>query len=98
MRRRSIRATPRQFLLQPLDVAKQAPGRELKEIEAEPRILEIELLHLAVADGERVAVREALEGLRAALVGRQQSELADELAGLHLDADLVKAKAAGDHI
>src|SRR5436309_11316527 len=88
----------RQHGFQSRYVLQQPLGGQPQEIKAERRVLEIQPLHLVIGDGEHYAGLDAFHARRAAVLRRQQSELAEHLAGRNRDPDLAHQKFAADDI
>jgi len=84
------------LLLHRLHVVEKPLARETQEVEAEFRILEIELAHLVIGDAQHFAGLQAFEGLRACVGRGHEAHLADDLALKQLDVDLLQAEATGD--
>src|SRR6266852_618152 len=95
-RRRARRQFPlRQHRFESRDVLQQPLGGQPQEIKAEGRVLEIQLLHLVVGDGQYRAALDAFHARGAPVLRRQQAELAEHLAGRNRDPDLAHQKLAG---
>ena len=82
------------LLLQPLHVGRQPPGDERHQLEAELRVLVVELVDCALVNGEHGARADAARRVRAALVGREEGNLAEHVARFDEDADLDDLDAA----
>ena len=97
----SIRSKPgaqlRDVGLQPRDVFEQPPAGEFEKIEAEGRVLEIELFDLAVSDLQELAIPDAFQGLRAGLVRGNEPELSEDCIGGDGNAALGETVASGDN-
>jgi len=87
----------RKLPLQPCDVLEQTLSYEADEIEAEPRILEVKLFNLTVADLQQAPRFNAFERLRAGALRRKKGKLTHHLRRPQLDADLDKPVSPGDH-
>jgi hypothetical protein len=83
--RRARRAFGRQHLFCPLLVFQQPAAGEPEEMESKFRILEIERAHFIIGQRQYAAGFDALDRLRPVIARRQQSEFAEDLAGLKLD-------------
>src|ERR1700742_3231398 len=83
----------RQPPLQRIEILEQARGGELQEVEAEGRVLHVELLDLVVAHAQDHASLDAFQRLRAPFGGRQHAKLTDDGADRQLDAGLDQAEA-----
>src|SRR5262245_26038058 len=88
--------TARKLGFQPRNVLEQALRYEADEVEAEPRILEVELLNLIVTDLQQGSCFKALQRLRAAALRGEKSKLADHVRRGEFDATLDKPVTAGD--
>ena len=84
----------RHLLLQPLHVGRQPPGDKRHQLEAEFRILVIELVDRALVDGEHGAGADAARRVRAPPVGREEGDLAEHVTRLDEDPDLDDLDAA----
>ncbi len=84
--------------LQRIKVLEQACARQLQEVEAEGRILHIELLDLIVAHAQDHAAFDAFQRLGAHVRGRQHTELADNGTYRQFDAGFDQAEAAADDV
>ena len=80
------------------DVLHQPLAGQPQKEEAETRVLEIELLHLLVADAHNLAGLDAFETLRALVPGREQPELADQAADGNFDARLDQTEIAAHDV
>src|SRR5689334_17025129 len=88
----------RQPPLQRIEVLEQPRTGELQEVEAEGRVLHVELLDLVVAHAQDHAALDAFQRLRAHLGRRQHAQFADDGADRQFDAGFDEAKAAGDDV
>ena len=86
--------TARKLGFQPRNVLEQALRYEADEVEAEPRILEVELLNLIITDLQQGSCFNALKRLRAAALRGEKSKLANYLRRGELDATLDKPVTA----
>ena len=87
-----------QLLLQRFEILKQPCAGEAKEIEAESRILHVELLDLGVADAQDEAGFHAFQRLGSHVRRRQHAEFADDGADRQHDARLDQLEPAADDI
>jgi hypothetical protein len=67
-----------------------------QEIDAELRVLEIELLQAIVGNALQYRWLDAFERLRARAPGCEQAEFAHERAGKNIDAKLAQSQSAGN--
>ena len=70
----------RQHFFRASFVSQQPAARELKEIEPELRVLEIERAHFVIRQRQHMAALDAFDGLRPLIARRQQSQLPENLA------------------
>src|SRR6476660_9709368 len=88
----------REPLLELADVLKQPRTGQPQEVEAEFRILDVKLLHLAITDAEYRAAFDAFQRVGALISRRQHAEFADDGADRKFNAGLHEAIAAADDV
>src|SRR5918993_706317 len=99
--RQVIRFGPGRFRLRPdlareLEVLLHPAHDQPQHVEAEARLLEVELAELVIGEEQDLDVAGAARRDGAAVVGREQAHLAEEGAGADAHADLLEQDLARD--